>query len=120
MLIADSNADEVFAITPAPACQLVEQYDTLQWGTDAPTGIAANLSTGEVFHTDSTDDTIYVSDSSGVLSGQYSYDFVTGALGAGTPQDITYIPSAGNLAVLDNSLDEVVVMNSAGLPGDAL
>ena len=114
LLVVDNTDDEVYAITPAPACALEEQYDTFKWGADIVTGIASNLATGELFHTDSSDDAIYVSDSSGVLTGQYSYGVVYGTFGNGTPQDISYIPSAGNLAIVDNTHDQVFVMNSLG------
>jgi glucose/arabinose dehydrogenase len=52
---------------------------------------------------------VFIVDSSGVLQGQCD----TAAFGSGNPTGITYIPTTGGFAIVDNADDEMYIVDSS-------
>ena len=109
--VPDAFDDVVYMVGGPPLCTLNDQFSTADFGSDAPTDVGFNFSTGDLLITDSIDDAVYITDKFGELSAQFS----TAAVGSAVPKDVIHIPASGNFALLDSGRDEVRVVNSLGL-----
>jgi DNA-binding beta-propeller fold protein YncE len=111
--IVDSLDREVYVMDSS--CTLLRQFDILTFGINSltPTGIAYVSATGDLAITDSSRDAILSVNP--IRPGRLKSQLSTSAVLSTSPTGSIFFPSGtGLFAVVDNSVDEVFVLNNNG------
>jgi DNA-binding beta-propeller fold protein YncE len=114
-VLVDSTADQAYVIDRSvlsgEACNVIDEFDTGVFGSNAPVGLTFVPGTGQFVEVDSGVDEVFILSNTFLLQDQFD---TSAGFGSSSPEGIVYLPGTGTYYTIDSGTDLLTELDAEG------